>query len=144
MAAAEIDSADHTAATILVVEDDVDLLSTMVDVLEFEGYNVQQAMNGAQALDVMERIQPELILLDMRMPVMNGWEFAGILAERGVKVPVLVMTAAQDAQRWAQEIGAAGYVPKPFHLTDLLDTIQGLVGPAGRGGIGGSGSGPLN
>jgi CheY-like chemotaxis protein len=59
------------------------------------------------------------------MPVLNGWDFARILKEQGINLPILVMTAAQDAQRWAREIGAEGYVAKPFDLADLLLAIEG-------------------
>jgi DNA-binding response OmpR family regulator len=60
----------------------------------------------------------------MRMPVLDGWGFARELGARGMKVPIVVMTAAQDARRWADEIGADGYVAKPFDLTDLLAAVE--------------------
>ncbi len=110
---------------ILVVDDDPDILSTVSDILEFEGYKVERALNGAEGLKVLDRIQPWLVLLDMRMPVLNGWDFARILKEQGINLPILVMTAAQDAQRWAREIGAEGFVAKPFDLADLLHAIEG-------------------
>jgi two-component system chemotaxis response regulator CheY len=113
---------------ILVVEDDPAILSTVADILEFEGYDVERAMNGVEALDVVERVRPRLVLLDMRMPVLDGWGFARTLDDRGIELPIIVMTAAQDARRWAQEIGAEGYVAKPFELTDLLAAIEGLLG----------------
>jgi|FLYN01.1.fsa_nt_gi DNA-binding response OmpR family regulator len=116
------------AGPILVVDDDPSILSTVADVLDFEGYAVEQATNGAEALEIMERIRPALVLLDMRMPVLDGWEFARIARERGLDAPILVMTAARDARRWAQEIGADGYVAKPFHLPDLLAAIEGVLG----------------
>jgi two-component system chemotaxis response regulator CheY len=96
----------------------------VVDILEFEGYQVETALDGAQGLEVLERVRPTLILLDMRMPVLNGWDFARIMRERGIDVPVLVMTAAQDARRWAQEIGADGFIAKPFYLLDLLNAVE--------------------
>jgi two-component system chemotaxis response regulator CheY len=77
----------------------------------------------------MERVKPALILLDMRMPVLDGWEFARILKEQGITVPVLVMTAARDARRWAQEIGAQGYIAKPFHLPDLVAAVENALLP---------------
>ena len=64
----------------------------------------------------------------MRMPVMDGWGFARALRERGIKLPILVMTAAQDARRWAQEIDAEGYLAKPFDLLDLLSAVERLQG----------------
>jgi two-component system, chemotaxis family, chemotaxis protein CheY len=111
-------------APILVIDDDPDVLSTVVDILEFEGYRVERATNGAEGLKVLERTLPRLVLLDMRMPVLNGWDFARILKERGIQLPILVMTAAQDARRWAQEIGAEGYISKPFELPDLLAAVE--------------------
>jgi urea transport system substrate-binding protein len=113
---------------ILVIDDEPEILTTVAIILEFEGYEVEQAANGAEGLDCIERNRPSLVLLDMRMPVLNGWDFARILKEKGVEVPVVVMTAAQDARRWAQEVGASGYIAKPFDVEDLLTTVGSLVG----------------
>ena len=111
---------------VLVVDDDVDILGFVVLVLKEEGYPVETAANGQEALIRVERVRPSLILLDMRMPVMDGWQFARALNQRGIQVPIVVMTAAQDARRWAQEIGAADYLAKPFDLPDLLDAVGRL------------------
>ncbi len=112
--------------TILVVDDDQDILSTVAEILEYEGYKVEKASNGAEGLWAVERAHPALVLLDMRMPVLDGWGFARTLKERGISLPILVMTAAHDARRWAQEIGADGYVAKPFNLGDLLAAVERL------------------
>lgn len=112
------------AKPILVIDDDNSILLTVTDILEFEGYSVETARNGLEALLVLERIAPSLILLDMRMPILDGWTFARTLQERGIKLPILVMTAAQDAFRWSQEIDAAGYLAKPFDLFDLLAAVE--------------------
>ena len=114
---------------ILVVDDDPAILATVEEILTSEGYAVATATNGAQALEVIEQTRPALVLLDMRMPVLDGWGFARGLRARGVAVPVLVMTAAQDARRWAEEIAAVGYLPKPFRLLDLLDAVERFVPP---------------
>ncbi|HEV2126402.1 MAG TPA: response regulator, partial [Chloroflexota bacterium] len=90
------------------------------------GYPVTTAGNGIEALAAVEREHPSLILLDMRMPVLDGWGFARQLRARGVHLPILVMTAAQDAGSWAEEIGAEGYLAKPFDLLDLLDEVARL------------------
>jgi len=113
-----------TRGPILVVEDDAAILSSIVDILEFEGYSVETASDGAEGLAQLERVTPTLVILDMRMPVLNGWDFARIVKERGIDVPILVMTAAQDASRWAQEIGAEGSIAKPFHILDLLSSVE--------------------
>jgi two-component system, chemotaxis family, chemotaxis protein CheY len=120
---------DRRKGPVLIIEDDPDILSTVADILEFEGYEVEKASNGAEGLAMIERAQPALIILDMRMPVLDGWEFARILKERKLLVPVLVMTAARDARRWAQEIGAQGYVAKPFHLLDLVAAVEKTILP---------------
>ncbi len=112
------------ADRILVVDDDPSIRSTVVEILEMEGYPVECAANGAEALAAVERELPALVLLDMRMPVLDGWGFARALRERQIKLQILVMTAAQDARRWADEIGAQGYLPKPFDLPDLLDKVE--------------------
>jgi CheY-like chemotaxis protein len=110
-------------ASILVIDDDPAILDTVSEILEFEGYPVLRAANGAEGLRCVEQSRPALILLDMRMPLLDGWGFARALQERGVAVPIVVMTAAQDARRWALEIGATAHLPKPFDLSDLLDTV---------------------
>lgn len=111
---------------ILVVDDDPSILTTVCEILDLEGYPVETAANGAEALRAVERSRPSLVLLDMRMPVLDGWGFARALQERGVKLPILVMTAAQNARRWAEEIGADGHIAKPFDLPDLLDAVERL------------------
>lgn len=117
------------AAPILVVDDDPAILATIEEILDLEGYPVVTAGNGADALALVERVRPALVLLDMRMPVLDGWGFAREVRARGLDVPILVMTAAQNAQRWAAEIGADGYVAKPFDLFELLDAVGRLRRP---------------
>src|SRR3712207_2947242 len=107
---------------ILVIDDDPAILETVAEILSFEGYAVEVAGNGVEGLTTLERVHPSLVLLDMRMPVLDGWGFARVVKERGISLPIIVMTAAQDARRWANEIGANGYVAKPFDLPELLDT----------------------
>lgn len=110
-------------SAILVVDDEPSLLQTVVEILQDEGYDVLVASNGAEALDVLAQRAPALILLDMRMPLMDGWQFAAALRAAGRAIPILVMTAAQDAHRWAREIGAVGAVPKPFTVDELLGMV---------------------
>jgi CheY-like chemotaxis protein len=112
---------------VLVVDDDDAILASVREILELEGYPVVTATNGAEALRRIEEERPALVLLDMRMPGLNGWDVARILRERGLAVPILVMTAAQDARRWAAQIGASGYLAKPFDLDDLLGTVERLL-----------------
>ena len=76
------------------------------------------------------RQRPRLVLLDMRMPVLDGWGFASALRERGLALPVVVMTAAADASRWADEIGAIGVVAKPFGVAELVNAVRRYSGAA--------------
>lgn len=114
---------------ILVIDDDDAIRLTVVDVLESEGYAVATAANGAEGLRMVDQVRPALVLLDMRMPVLDGWGFAKALRERGAAVPIVVVTAAHDAHRWAREIDAAAVVAKPFDLTDLLDAVERCYAP---------------
>lgn len=113
---------------ILVVDDEPGIRATVQAMLEIEGYVVSQAANGADALAALERERPDLILLDMRMPVLDGWGFATELRRRGHRVPVVVMTAARDAARWASEIAASAFVSKPFRYDDLIGAIDHATG----------------
>lgn len=110
---------------ILVVDDDPGILRIVSTILISEGYRVETAANGEEALRQVDADPPSLVLLDMRMPIMDGWEFAREVRGRGCdKLPILVMTAARDARRWADEIKADGYLAKPFDLDTLLDEVE--------------------
>lgn len=117
------------ANRILVVDDDEDIRATVADELESAGYAVEQAENGVAALASVDRRRPHLILLDMRMPVMDGWAFAAEFHRRyGPDTPIVVFTAAPDARARALEVGAAAWLPKPFELDDLLAVIGRSIG----------------
>jgi DNA-binding response OmpR family regulator len=116
---------------ILVVDDDSVIRETVVQLLNLEGYAAIAARDGSEALRLVEEQHPNLVLLDMRMPVLDGWGFARALHERHLTRPIIVMTAAQDARRWAREIGAAGWLAKPFDFDELLAQIRRLAGPPG-------------
>ena len=114
---------------ILVVEDDASIRSFIELVLYTEGYQVVTAPNGALALDVAGDGEPDLILLDMRMPVMDGWTFARTYHSRpGPHAPIVVVTAARDARARAAEINADAYLGKPFDLDDLLQMVKRYIG----------------
>jgi two-component system chemotaxis response regulator CheY len=106
---------------ILVVDDDASIRDLIGMALTHEGYEVQAASHGAAALEIIGRTRPSVILLDMRMPVMDGWEFARAYRELpGPHVPIIVLTAARDAGHRAAEIKAEGFLGKPFDLDELL------------------------
>ena len=113
-----------TEDRILVVDDDPEIQSLVGAILELEGYQVEVAPNGVAALRAIERLRPALILMDVNMPFLDGRELAQELEERGVEVPIIVMTAGDNAGQMAAELKAAGYLPKPFDLSDLLDLVE--------------------
>ena len=113
-------------ARILVVDDDDAIRDFVREALEFEGYPVETVADGAEALAAIERDPPGLMLLDMRMPVLDGWGVVEALRQREIRLPVVVMTAAQDARRWAEEVGAAAHLAKPFEIDDLFGVVDRL------------------
>ncbi len=109
---------------VLIVDDEPEIRATVSAMLEIEGYDVDEAANGADALLALERRVPDLVLLDMRMPVLDGWGFARELRRRGHATPIVVMTAARDAARWASEVAASSFVAKPFGFDDLIGAVE--------------------
>ena len=111
---------------ILLVEDDEDVRGALAAFLAGEGYEVVEAAHGKEALAHLRTSRFCLILLDLMMPVMNGWQFREeqlkdpALAE----VPVVVVTADNSAARKASEVGAVGYLLKPIELPDLLAHVE--------------------
>src|SRR5262245_25792400 len=93
--------------------------------LEDEGYEVVAVSDGLEALGAIERRRPGLILLDLRMPRMNGWEFVeSYRAGPGPHVPIVALTAGRDAAGKAAEIGADAFLGKPFDLEQLLAVVR--------------------
>ncbi len=109
---------------VLVVDDDPDIVDVLQLVLREAGYAVRSALNGKQALEAVAARMPAVILLDMLMPVMDGWQFARELrARHGRAAPIVVVTAAENARAWSQEIGADEVVAKPFDVDELLRVV---------------------
>jgi CheY-like chemotaxis protein len=117
------------APLILTVDDDPDMLELESDALSAKGYQVVTARNGEEALDVVAKNAVQLILLDMRMPVMDGRTFARILRDRyGRRIPIIVVTAAEDSKLRADEIGAEADLGKPFEMSQLYKIVEDIVG----------------
>jgi two-component system, chemotaxis family, chemotaxis protein CheY len=115
---------------LLVVDDDVNIREMLDMVLVSEGYEVIVAAHGAAALGLLDEVRPHVILLDMKMPVMDGWEFLRRYRHRpGEKVPVVVLTAAQDDKCRAADVGADAYVAKPFAIDDLIRVLDQYTSP---------------
>jgi CheY-like chemotaxis protein len=112
---------------ILVVDDDPDILEALSEILEAEGFEIRRARNGKEALERLEPDPPQLILLDLMMPVMDGWEFAQRMKQKPAaisSIPLIVLSADRNVGNKATDIGAVGYLAKPFELNDLLEMVR--------------------
>jgi two-component system, chemotaxis family, chemotaxis protein CheY len=114
---------------ILVVDDDPAVRNMLTEVLQ-ERYAVIEASNGAEALDAMRQGPPDAVVLDMVMPVMDGWTFlrAYRTQPRFAQVPVMVVSAEPTACEDSRRLGAQACVPKPFDLDSLASALDRLVG----------------
>jgi two-component system, chemotaxis family, chemotaxis protein CheY len=113
---------------ILLIDDDEGIREFVNLALQDEGYSVLTAANGANALPIAREQPPQLILLDMRMPVMDGREFIGEYRRvPGPKAPIVVLTAARDAHDSAIQVEANGYLPKPFDLEELIKIVHSFL-----------------
>jgi DNA-binding response OmpR family regulator len=113
---------------VLVVDDDESIRQVIEMALADDGFEVALAEDGQGALAAAARFRPDVILLDMRMPGVDGWRFAeAYRATAGPHAPILVLTAARSAAESAADIRADAYLAKPFELAELLRLLWGLV-----------------
>lgn len=113
-------------AHILVVDDDSAIRTMITTGLQEQGFVVSSAANGAEALTEVATDQPDLILLDLEMPVMDGWSFFRRLRSTGDRTPVIIVSAS-GARRAQRELHAEAALSKPFEFPDLLSRVSGLV-----------------
>lgn len=114
---------------VLVVEDDTDMREVIETTLAECGFDVRTARDGREAVEKVAEHRPAVVLLDMLMPVMDGWRCAKELRARyGESLPIIVMTAAEHAGQRALDIGANGALTKPFLLEDLLSLVERYAG----------------
>ena len=111
---------------VLIVEDEQDLSDLLMDVLETEGHTARTAGNGLEALSRIKERRPQLILLDMMMPVMDGWQFIERLRanEEWTNIPVVVMTAVYDMSSLERKTGAKAILTKPFDIELIVDAVD--------------------
>ena len=114
---------------ILIVDDEPAMVRGLEDNLRFEGYQTLAATDGQRGLDLALTEAPDLILLDIMMPGMSGWEVCRALREKGLDMPVIMLTArGEEADRvLGLELGADDYVTKPFGLRELLARIRAVL-----------------
>jgi CheY-like chemotaxis protein len=115
---------------VLIVDDDPDMTETICMLLEVDGYACRTAMNGREALAAAEAKRPGLVLLDMVMPVMNGWECARKLRERyGHEIRIVAVTAAEHADARARQADADAVLSKPFDVAALRAMVARCFRP---------------
>jgi CheY-like chemotaxis protein len=108
-------------ANILIVEDDPDILSSLAEAIREEGFEVDTAANGYQALARLETTMPNLIFLDLMMPLMDGWKFLESAHQRfpEMRAPVVLLSAVHNLTEEARRLGVTAFLPKPFDLEDV-------------------------
>ena len=120
------------AKKILVVDDEPSIVKILEARLKAEGYEVVSAMDGLTALDLAKKENPDLVILDLMLPKMDGYKVCGLLKKdtRYSKIPIILFTArAQEQDRkLGEEMGANAYLTKPFDSKTLLEKIRGLIG----------------
>jgi CheY-like chemotaxis protein len=125
----------HVAAIeplVLVVDDDRELRGLAESLLSAQGYHVMVASHGRDAIHRLQERCPDLIVLDLNMPVMNGWQFRTeqryLTDAKRAAVPVLLMTGVEDAATHADTLRAVGVIRKPFDPDDLLEAVSAAIG----------------
>jgi len=118
------------AKKVLIVEDETDVLKVVSFVLRKKGYEIYEAVDGQQAVELAQKIKPDLIVLDLFLPVMDGREVSTKLKsnEQLCAIPILLLTASADnITQKAQECRAQDYLLKPFDYIELLQKVERLL-----------------
>lgn len=120
------------AKRILIVDDEPNIVSLLATRLKANGYEVLSALDGLEGLAKAKTEKPDLIILDLMLPKMDGYKVCGLLKKdtRYAKIPILMFTAKaqEEDQRLGEEVGADAYFTKPFVPKTLLSRIQELIG----------------
>ena len=116
------------ARRILIIEDDPSITEILGDLLGSEGYVVTSAADGLEGLAALQAATPDLLLLDVMMPLLDGPSMLRRAAAQGIALPpVLLMTAARPP--WVGDLPIGSFVPKPFDVDQVLGEVARLVGP---------------
>ena len=108
---------------ILIVDDEEGFRDGVADLLAMEGYQVAVARDAVQAVSLLPQFRPDLILLDLRMPLLDGEGFLRGMAGLSLNVPVVLISAREDLATVATRTGAAGFLAKPFDAPQLLELV---------------------
>jgi CheY-like chemotaxis protein len=115
---------------IAIVDDEAEARNLFKDLFTKKGYAVEMATGGIEALELVEKISPDAILLDIRMPVIDGIEVLSRIKQKKPDIPVVMLTAYgyyDDLINQAIKLGAAGYISKNLPLAQIVDTFQTLL-----------------
>jgi two-component system, OmpR family, alkaline phosphatase synthesis response regulator PhoP len=114
---------------LLLIEDEPGLVMTLTDLLGGEGYEVQCAPDGPQGLALASTAEFDVIILDIMLPGMSGFELCRTLRRRGIRTPILMLTARGEVEDRVKglHVGADDYLPKPFAVPELLARLQALL-----------------
>ena len=113
---------------VLVIDDEPQVRATIAEALALEGYHVTEAGNGAEALALLRTTQPDVIVLDLWMPIMDGWEFRKAQAQAHPGIPLVVLSALDLSHERLAELRADALVSKPFDLDQLYDAVAKAAG----------------
>ncbi len=108
---------------VLVVDDEPDMVALLSDVLESKGYRVVSATDGMKGLGVLLMERPEVVILDLDMPVVDGVNFAKSAETYGISPPIILITGYSEVPQWAKLVGAMAYLQKPFEIDELLALV---------------------
>lgn len=114
---------------ILIVDDSFNNLVLLEDLLTEMNYEVILAHNGIEAMEQIYKSDPDLVLLDVMMPKMGGFEMMEKMNEEGLKLPVIVITAknTEDERSRAINLGAVDFITKPVNISEILDTVDKAI-----------------
>ena len=130
-AASDQTEADETPR-VLIVDDDAAIRKMLVDVLSLEGFHTETARDGREALALLEDGRKRILLLDLMMPIMDGWEVCRHLAERPAlrqRLSIILMSAGEKLEQ-ARDLQVEGYLAKPFDVDHLLECLNPFVSDA--------------
>ncbi|MBB2954692.1 two-component system OmpR family response regulator [Bifidobacterium commune] len=116
-------------ASIVVVDDEPSIRDLLVASLHFSGFDVATAASGTEAIDVIEKVQPDLIVLDVMLPDIDGFTVTRRVRQSGIDTPVLFLTARDDTQDkiMGLTVGGDDYVTKPFSLEEVVARIRAIL-----------------
>lgn len=121
----------NTPATVLIVEDEQNILLSLEFLLGKEGYTVKTACDGAAALQALQAQPPDLVLLDVMLPLLDGFEICRLIRDnpalRGTRIMLLTARGRETEIARGLALGADSYLTKPFSTRDLMDKVRGLL-----------------